>query len=48
MNPRNEQFYDSLQFREFTYEFDFCARSEKEAMVVRDIIQIFKYNSSRV
>ena len=46
MNPRNEQFYDSPAFREFTYEFDFWPRSEKEAMVVRDIIQIFKYNSS--
>ena len=29
MNPRNEQFYDSPQFREFTYEFDFDQEVKK-------------------
>ena len=46
LNPRNEQFYDSPDFREFSYSFDFWPRNEKEAEAVEDIIKIFKYNSS--
>ena len=45
-NPRNEQFYDSPEFRTFNYTFDFWPRNLKEAKAVRDIIHIFKYNSS--
>jgi hypothetical protein len=46
LNPRNEQFYDSPDFRNFSYTFDFWPRNEKEAKAVSDIITIFKYNSS--
>ena len=46
LNPRNEQFYDSPDFRNFSYSFDFWPRNEKEAKVVSDIITVFKYNSS--
>ena len=46
LNPRNEQFYDSPDFRNFSYSFDFWPRNEKEAKAVSDIITIFKYNSS--
>jgi len=46
LNPRNEQFYNSPDFRTFTYEFDFWPRNEKEALAVEQIIHIFKYNSS--
>lgn len=46
LNPRNEQFYDSPQFRSFSYTFDFWPRSMAEAKAVSDIITIFKYNSS--
>ena len=46
LNPRNEQFYDSPDFRSFSYTFDFWPRNEKEAKAVSDIITIFKYNSS--
>ena len=46
LNPRNEQFYDSPQFRSFSYIFDFWPRNMKEAKAVSDIITIFKYNSS--
>ena len=46
LNPRNEQFYDSPDFRSFSYTFDFWPRNMKEAKAVNDIIFIFKYNSS--
>ena len=46
LNPRNEQFYNSPDFRTFTYDFDFWPRNPKEAKAVQDIILIFKYNSS--
>ena len=46
LNPRNEQFYDSPDFRSFSYSFDFWPRNEKEAKAVNDIITIFKYNSA--
>jgi len=46
VNPRNEQFYDSPDFRTFSYTFDFWPRNSKEAKAVADIIYIFKYNSS--
>ena len=46
LNPRNEQFYDSPQFRSFSYSFDFWPRNMDEAKAVADIITIFKYNSS--
>ena len=46
LNPRNEQFYDSPDFRSFSYTFDFWPRNMKEAKAVSDIITIFKYNSS--
>ena len=46
LNPRQEQFYDSPDFRSFSYTFDFWPRNEKEAKAVSDIITIFKYNSA--
>jgi hypothetical protein len=46
LNPRNEQFYDSPDFRSFSYSFDFWPRNMDEAKAVSDIITIFKYNSS--
>ena len=46
LNPRNEQFYDSPDFRSFSYSFDFWPRNKDEAKAVNDIITIFKYNSA--
>ena len=46
LNPRNEQFYDSPDFRSFSYSFDFWPRNQEEAKAVSDIITIFKYNSA--
>jgi len=46
LNPRNEQFYDSPEFRSFSYTFDFWPRNKAEAKAVSDIITIFKYNSA--
>jgi hypothetical protein len=46
VNPRNEAFYNSPQQRTFSFEFDFWPRNPKEADAVKDIITIFKYNSS--
>lgn len=46
INPRNEQFYNSPNFRSFSFDFDFWPRNEKEAEAVDKIIAIFKYNSS--
>ena len=36
----------TTDFRTFSYTFDFWPRNSKEAKAVRDIIYIFKYNSS--
>ena len=46
LNPREEQFYNAPDFRSFSYTFDFWPRNPKEGEAVKDIIQIFKYNSS--
>ena len=46
VNPRSEAFYNSPQQRTFSFDFDFWPRNEAEARAVRDIIKIFKYNSS--
>jgi len=46
VNPRNEAFYSSPSQRTFQFEFDFWPRNPKEADAVKDIITIFKYNSS--
>src|SRR5210317_843242 len=46
VNPRNEAFYTSPSQRTFSFEFDFWPRNPKEADAVKDIITIFKYNSS--
>ena len=46
INPRNEAFYNSPTQRTFSYTFDFWPRNPKEADAVKDIITIFKYNSS--
>jgi len=46
VNPRNEAFYNSPSQRTFSFEFDFWPRNPKEADAVKDIITIFKYNSS--
>ena len=46
VNPRNEAFYNSPSQRTFSFEFDFWPRNAKEADAVKDIITIFKYNSS--
>ena len=47
LNPRNEQFYNSHDFRSFSYSFDF-EQVKDEAKAVEDIILIFKYNSAQV
>ena len=46
LNPREEQFYNSPDFRSFSYTFDFWPRNQEEAKAVSDIITIFKYNSA--
>jgi hypothetical protein len=46
INPRNELFYNGPSMRDFSYTFDFWPRNMKEAEAVRDIITVFKYNSS--
>ena len=46
INPRNELFYNGPTMRDFSYTFDFWPRNMKEAEAVRDIIHVFKYNSS--
>jgi len=46
INPRNEMFYNTPEMRNFTFEFDFWPRNEKEAQVAEQIIHIFKYNAA--
>jgi len=45
VNPQREQFYQSPEFREFSYVFDFWPRSQKELEAANNIITLFKYHS---
>jgi len=41
-NPRKEQVFKSVDFRQFTFSYEFYPRDGKEAKHVQDIIQMFK------
>lgn len=41
-NPKKEQIFKSVNFREFTFDYTFSPRSEKEAQAVRNILYLFK------
>ena len=45
VNPQQEQFYVSPDFRSFSYTFDFWPRSQKELEAANNIILLFKYHS---
>ena len=45
VNPQQEQFYISPQFRQFSYTFDFWPRSQAELEAANNIIFLFKYHS---
>ena len=45
VNPQQEQFYVSPDFRSFSYTFDFWPRSQKELDAANNIILLFKYHS---
>ena len=43
-NPRREQLFRSVDFRTFTFQYEFYPRDAKEAQNVRNIIEQFKYH----
>ena len=45
VNPQQEQFYISPQFRSFSYTFDFWPRNQQELEAANNIIFLFKYHS---
>jgi hypothetical protein len=43
-NPKKEQAFKNVDFRTFTFEYQFAPRSESEALNVQNIIRAFKYH----
>jgi hypothetical protein len=43
-NPRKEQVFKGVDFRTFTFDYQFFPRSEPEAKNVENIIQMFKFH----
>ena len=43
-NPKKEQAFKNVNFRTFTFEYQFAPRSESEASNVQNIIRAFKYH----
>ena len=43
-NPKKEQAFKNVDFRTFTFEYQFAPRSETEALNVQNIIRAFKYH----
>lgn len=43
-NPKKEQAFKGVDFRTFTFDYQFFPRSEKEAETVLNIIQTFKFH----
>ena len=44
MNPKKEQLFKEVNFREFSFNYTFFPRSADEAKAVHDIIHTFKYH----
>jgi hypothetical protein len=45
-NPALEALFESMDFRDFQYQFRFTPRSENEVRVVDDIIRLFKFHAA--
>lgn len=43
-NAKEEQLFKGVDFRTFSYDYDFSPKSETEAKAVLDIIRMFKYH----
>ena len=43
-NPKKEQAFKGIDFRTFTFEYQFAPRNEDEAINVQNIIKAFKYH----
>ena len=43
-NPHIEQRFESMSFREFTFTYEFAARSEQEAIAIDEIIKTFRFH----
>jgi hypothetical protein len=43
-NPKKEQVFKNVNFREFSFDYQFSPRSSDEARQVREIIQTFKFH----
>lgn len=46
VNPQLEMVYSSPQFRDFSFEFMFYPRSQREAIEVQEIIRLFKFHQA--
>ena len=45
MNPRKEQLFKDVNFREFTFTYTFAPRNQDEAYKVKEIIRQFKFHA---
>ena len=45
VNPRKEQLFKDVNFREFNFNYTFAPRNQKEALLVKEIIQQFKFHA---
>ena len=45
-NPALEALFESMDFRDFQYQFRFTPRSENEVRIVDDIIRLFKFHAA--
>lgn len=43
-NPKKEQVFKNVNFREFSFDYQFSPRSSEEARAVKEIIQMFKFH----
>lgn len=43
-NPKKEQVFKNVNFREFSFDYQFSPRSSDEAKAVKEIIQLFKFH----
>lgn len=43
-NPKKEQAFEGVEFRDFTYNYQFAPRDADEAKAVFEIVQTFKYH----
>ena len=44
LNPFKQIFFNGLGFRKFSFDFSMMPRNQKEAQMINDIVEVFKYH----